>query len=48
MKATQLFVRRLEQAFASDAPVEIEVPVDFDENRNLTERLGKLVCPIGT
>ena len=46
MNAAELFVRRLEQAFASDVPVVIEVPVHYDENRMLTERLAKLVCPI--
>ena len=46
MKAADFFVRRLEQAFASDARVVIEVPVHYAENRKLTERLGKLICPI--
>ncbi|MHC4580078.1 MAG: acetolactate synthase large subunit [Planctomycetota bacterium] len=36
----------LEEAFQSAAPVVIECPVDYSENRRLTERLGKLVCPI--
>ena len=46
MKAADLFVRRPEQAFASNARVVIEVPVYYAENRKLTERLGKLICPI--
>jgi acetolactate synthase-1/2/3 large subunit len=36
----------LEQAFESSRPVVIDCPVDYGENRKLTERLGKLVCPI--
>lgn len=36
----------LEQAFAANVPTVIEVPVDYTENRKLTERLGNLVCPI--
>jgi acetolactate synthase-1/2/3 large subunit len=36
----------LEQAFESSRPVVIDCPVDYDENRKLTERLGNLVCPI--
>jgi acetolactate synthase-1/2/3 large subunit len=36
----------LEEAFAQDGPALIAVPVDYDENRKLTERLGNLVCSI--
>ena len=36
----------LEEAFAEPGPALIAVPVDYDENRKLTERLGNLVCPI--
>ncbi len=36
----------LEQAFASKRPVVIDCPVDYNENLKLTEKLGKLVCPI--
>ncbi|RJP35912.1 MAG: acetolactate synthase large subunit [Phycisphaerales bacterium] len=36
----------LEQAFRATRPVVIDCPVDYDENIKLTERLGKLVCPI--
>lgn len=36
----------LEQAFESDHPVVIDCPVDCGENLKLTEKLGKLVCPI--
>ncbi len=36
----------LKQAFAADKPVVLEVPVDYKENLKLTEKLGRLVCPI--
>ena len=36
----------LEEAFAQDGPALISIPVDYAENRKLTERLGNLVCAI--
>lgn len=36
----------LDEAFAQTGPALIAVPVDYRENRKLTERLGNLVCPI--
>jgi len=36
----------LQQAIADDTVVIIDCPVDYSENMKLTERLGKLVCPI--
>ena len=36
----------LAQAFASDKPVVMEIPVDYGENLKLTKKLGKLVCPL--
>ena len=36
----------LRKAFTADRPVIIEVPVDYRENIKLTEKLGKIVCPI--
>ena len=36
----------LQQAFTATRPVVIDCPVDYNENRKLTEQLGKLVCPI--
>ena len=36
----------LETALASEIPFVLDVPVDYGENARLTERLGKLVCPI--
>ena len=36
----------LEEALAQNGPALLAVPVDYDENRKLTERLGNLVLPI--
>ncbi len=36
----------LSDAFAENDPALLAVPVDYDENRKLTERLGNIVCPI--
>lgn len=36
----------LASAFSSGRPTLIDCPVDYTENRRLTERLGQLVCPI--
>ena len=36
----------LETAIADDTAAIIDCPVDYSENMKLTERLGKLVCPI--
>ncbi len=36
----------LKEAFTVDRPVVLEVPVDYRENIKLTEKLGKIVCPI--
>ncbi|HRX87224.1 MAG TPA: acetolactate synthase large subunit [Phycisphaerae bacterium] len=36
----------LEEAFASDCPCLVVVPIDYRENPRLTERLGHIVCPI--
>lgn len=36
----------LEQAFADNTLVVIDVPVDYRENMKLTQKLGQLVCPI--
>ena len=36
----------LEKAFAEDGPSLVIVPIDYDENFKLTERLGNIVCPI--
>jgi len=36
----------LQQAFADNTVVIVDVPVDYSENMKLTKKLGKLVCPI--
>jgi len=36
----------LEEAFAANTVAVVDVPVDYSENMKLTEKLGKLVCPI--
>ncbi len=36
----------LEKAFASNTVAIVDVPVDYSENMKLTDKLGKLVCPI--
>lgn len=36
----------IEQAIKDNTVVVIDVPVDYSENMKLTEKLGKLVCPI--
>ncbi|MFQ6111783.1 MAG: thiamine pyrophosphate-dependent enzyme, partial [Nitrospinota bacterium] len=36
----------LKEALASSVPAVVSVPVDYSENMRLTERMGKLVCPV--
>jgi len=36
----------LKTAFASRGPVVVDVPVDYRENLKLTERMGRIVCPV--
>jgi acetolactate synthase-1/2/3 large subunit len=36
----------LEEAFRTDLPALVVVPIDYRENRILTERLGNIACPI--
>ena len=36
----------LQQAFADNTVVVVDVPVDYSENMKLTEKLGGLICPI--
>lgn len=36
----------LQKSLTHDVPVIIDVPVDYSENLKLTEKLGKLICPI--
>jgi acetolactate synthase-1/2/3 large subunit len=39
-------VGTLEQAFEEPGPSLVVIPIDYRENRKLTERLGDIVCPI--
>ena len=36
----------LEDAFNEDGPSLIVLPIDYNENRKLTEKLGQITCPI--
>ena len=36
----------LEEAFEADRPTLLTIPIDYRENAILSDRLGKLVCPI--
>ncbi len=36
----------LEEAFNCDSPCVMAIPIDYRENRKLTERLGNISCPI--
>jgi len=36
----------LKEAFDQSGPVVMEIPIDYSENIKLTEKLGRLVCPI--
>ena len=36
----------LDAAFAESGPSLVVVPIDYDENMKLTERLGEIACPI--
>jgi len=44
--ASEELVPILQQAIKDDTVVVIDCPVDYAENMKLTEKLGKLVCPI--
>ncbi len=46
VKRAEDLVPTLEQAFADNTVVIIDVPVDYSENMKLTQKLGKLICPI--
>jgi len=46
VEKTDDLVSVLEQAFADETVVVVDVPVDYSENMKLTEKLGNLVCPI--
>ena len=46
VEKTEDLLPTLEQAFADNTVVIVDVPVDYSENMKLTEKLGNLVCPI--
>jgi len=46
LRGADELVPALESAFGASRPTLIDCPVDYSENVKLTERLGKLVCPI--
>jgi acetolactate synthase-1/2/3 large subunit len=46
IEAADELVPALQSAFQSGNPALVDCPVDYSENLKLTERLGKLVCPI--
>jgi len=46
VEAADQLVPVLQQAIADNTVVVVDCPVDYSENMKLTEKLGKLVCPI--
>jgi acetolactate synthase I/II/III large subunit len=46
VRAADELVPIIKQAVADNTVVVIDCPVDYSENMKLTEKLGKLVCPI--
>ncbi len=46
VNAADELVPVLEEAIAADTVAIVDCPADYSENMKLTERLGKLVCPI--
>ncbi len=46
VESAETLIPTLEQAFADETVVVVDVPVDYSENMKLTEKLGKLICPI--
>ncbi len=46
VEAADELIPTLRQAVEDDTVVVIDCPVDYSENMKLTEKLGKLVCPI--
>jgi len=39
-------VQEMETAFNEDGPSLVVVPIDYNENNKLTEKLGQIACPI--
>jgi len=46
VERSRALVNTLEAAFREPGPSLVVVPIDYRENPKLTERLGKIVCPI--
>ncbi|MEZ5581908.1 MAG: thiamine pyrophosphate-dependent enzyme, partial [Candidatus Competibacteraceae bacterium] len=46
VERTEELLPTIRQAIADNTVVVIDCPVDYGENMKLTEKLGKLVCPI--
>ena len=46
VESASALLSTLQQAFADNTVVVVDVPVDYSENMKLTEKLGQLVCPI--
>ena len=46
IKSAEDILPSLEEAFSQDGPALLAVPVDYRENRKLTERLGNIAIPI--
>jgi len=46
VNSAEKLIPTMEQAFADNTVVIIDVPVDYSENMKLTEKFGELVCPI--
>jgi acetolactate synthase-1/2/3 large subunit len=40
------FKDTLEESFQAEGPSLVVIPIDYDENNRLTERLGNIACPI--
>jgi len=46
IEAADELIPTIKQAIMDNTVVIIDCPVDYSENMKLTEKLGKLVCPI--
>lgn len=46
VKASNDLTRTLETAFNETGPSLVVIPIDYNENMNLTNRLGDIACPI--
>ena len=46
VESSEELLPTLEEAFACKTVAVVDVPVDYSENMKLTDKLGKLVCPL--